>query len=475
MDQGSTAALVEYLSHLAVSDLPDPCLSTTRALLLDYLGVTLVGSRDESARAASAGADRVTAGGACTVIGRATSSATAAALANGTAAHALELDDGHLSGPIHPGVVVFSAALAASEIAPARVDGARFAVAIVAGYETMIRVAAAMGGAAYQRGFHPTGICGVFGAAVASSVILGLDRRQMSSAIGIAASMAAGCLQCLWDGSWTKRLHAGLAASNGLLASTLAEAGFKGPESAIEGRSGFLKAYVDAPRAEALTEHLGEGFGILATHVKVHACCRGTHSQIDGVLELRRRRTLVPDDIAAIEVTALDLAFPLVCEPAARKYHPESLVDAQFSLPFAVAIAAVFGRASVKEYSARVLHDARVRDIAARVRILRDPDLDARYPAEFPARVRILFNDGGADEITIDHPKGSPDHPLSWFELSDKYHQCADDVIGRAAADEIEERVQMLERLADVTSIWRRCRIGSEHEHAVAEQVSGRC
>lgn len=457
MKDGATATLVSYLTNLERSDLSVETHVMVRKLLLDYLGVTLIGSRDESSLAVVTGAGRAADGNRCTVIGRGPSSGWGAALANGTAAHALELDDGHLAGPIHPGVVIFSAAIAASELTDGPVDGGRFATAVVAGYEMMIRVALAMG-AGYSRGFHPTGICGVFGATVTASRLLGLDAERTTWAVGIAASMAGGCLQCLWDGSWTKRLHGGLAASNGLTAALLASAGFRGPGSALEGRSGFLQAYSDSPRPDLLVDSLGERFGILDTIMKAHACCRGCHPQIDGVLELGRRRRLVPSEIVSIEVTALEMVFPLVCEPAERKYNPTSLVDAQFSLPYAVSVAAIFGQASLAEYSETVLGSPEVRDLMRRVRIVRNPEFDSRYPRQFPARVTIEFTDGARLDVTVEQPKGSPENPLTWAEMNDKYHVCADEVIGQAASNEVSERVDQLETLSNVAPIWHLCR-----------------
>ena len=159
----------------------------------------------------------------------------------------MELDDTHQAGSIHPGVVMFSTAIAMSEIHP-EIGIGQFVSAVVAGYEVATRLAMALQPKFhYELGFHPTATCGVFGAAVTAAKLLHLSEEQMLSAVGIAGSMAAGSLEFLAEGTWTKRLHPGLAAQNGILAAKLAAEGFRGPATILEGRDGFLSAYSRRP------------------------------------------------------------------------------------------------------------------------------------------------------------------------------------------------------------------------------------
>src|SRR5260370_37786592 len=205
--------------------------------------------------------ERIGASGSSSIIGTGVrTSPGCAALANGAAAHAVELDDTHNAGSIHLGVVMFSTALALAE-AREDITPEHFLIAVIAGYEAAARIAMAVQPKEhYLLGFHPTSTCGVFGAAVTASKLLDLSAEHMLSALGIAGSMAAGSLEFLREGSWTKRLHAGLAAQSGIQAAMLAADGFRGPSTILEGRDGFLAGYSRQPIPERITEGLGESF-----------------------------------------------------------------------------------------------------------------------------------------------------------------------------------------------------------------------
>src|SRR5438876_1203265 len=196
----------------------------------------------------------------------------------------------------------------------------------------------ALGPAAhYRRGFHLTATCGAFGAAAAAGAVLGLEAAAIAAALGIAGSQAAGSMEFLADGSWTKRFQTGWAACAGLHAAALAQAGFSGPATILEGRFGFLHAYSDGATTAPLAAH--EGYELMRTSVKPHACCRYMQGPIDAVLALRAAHRIEPDQVERVEVGMLAAGFPIVCEPAEAKRRPASVVEAQFSLPFGVAVA----------------------------------------------------------------------------------------------------------------------------------------
>ena len=345
-----------------------------------------------------------------------------AALANGAAAHALEMDDTHQGGSIHLGATVFSAALAAAETAGA--SGTATLRAAVAGYEVAARLARALDPAAhYRRGFHPTGTCGVFGAAAAVGALLGLDPSALTVALGIAGSQAAGSMEFLADGAWTKRLHPGWAASGGLHAAALAAEGFRAPATILEGRFGILRAYSDGADPAPLLAP--DGYAILATSIKPYACCRYIQGPIDATLALRAAHGIIPPAVARIEVGVLASAFPIVCEPDSIKRRPASVVDAQFSLPFGVAVALVRGAASPAEFTPDVLADPSVRALTDRVVGTRDPALDAVYPSAWPSWVRITLHDGRQLAARVDHPRGDPQNFPTPGELDAKFRRLA--------------------------------------------------
>jgi 2-methylcitrate dehydratase PrpD len=418
--------LGDRVAALRSEALPPEVLERAHTFLRDYLGVTLGGALEESTVVLRRGLATLGLRGDATVLGTTERlGAPHAALANGAAAHALELDDTHQAGSIHLGATVFSAALAAAELAGA--GGALVLRAAVAGYEVAGRLARALDPAAhYRRGFHPTGTCGVFGAAAAAGVVLGLGGPALAAALGVAGSQAAGSLEFLADGAWTKRLHPGWAACAGLHAAAFARAGFRAPATILEGRFGFLRAYSEAADAGAV---LGDGFEICRTSIKPHACCRYVQGPIDAVLALRSAHRLVPAEVARVDVGMLGAGMPIVWEPPAVKRRPRSVVDAQFSLPFAVAVAIARGAASPAEFAPAMLGDPVLLALMDTVFAVPDATLDARYPAAWPSWVRIALRDGRRLEARIEHPRGDPENFPTADELEAKFRALAGRVL----------------------------------------------
>jgi 2-methylcitrate dehydratase PrpD len=306
----------------------------------------------------------------------------------------------------------------------------------------------------YRRGFHPTGTCGTFGAAAAVARLWGLEAGAMGQALGIAGSQAAGSMEFLATGAWTKRFHPGWAAHNGLIAAALARQGFTGPDTIIEGQAGFAQAYSQAPRPERVTQGLGTSFEILATAVKPHACCRYMQAPIDAILELIRTHNIVADDVAQVTLGILDTAFPIICEPAAIKYAPRSVVDAQFSMPFGAAVALLFRRASLAEFTPAMVAAPRVRALMQRVVHARDAELEQHFPREWPAWASIELHDGRKVSTTVRYPKGDPQNPLSWDELLAKYRELGRSVLPEDRLDTLAQHVRSLESAPDVAPLW---------------------
>jgi 2-methylcitrate dehydratase PrpD len=451
-----TRTLVRFSHSLNFKDFSREVLQQTKCLLLDYLGVAIAGSCTESSEAVYRMLARSTSSGPCTVIGTALeTSPEYAALANGTAAHGVELDDTHQPGSIHLGVVMFSAAVALSEILP-DVDRDQFVSAVVAGYEVAARLGIALQPKShYQLGFHPTATCGVFGAAVTAAKLLRLNEEQMLSAVGIAGSMAAGSLEFLADGAWTKRLHPGLAAQNGILAAKLAAEGFRGPGTILEGRDGFLNAYSRNSKPELVTRDLGQSFEILLTSIKPHACCRYMQAPIDGLIDLATAHDIHPEQVARVEVAVLQAGWPLVCEPQERKYSPSNTVDAQFSMPFGAAVALTFREAGLDQFTENNFQSPQIRSLAGKVVMSKDIRLEKNFPAEWPAHVQVHLTNGKRFEKYIRFPKGDPENPMSWEELSAKFRSLAMRVLPRSRCEQIINSVKELDQSAVLRDIWK--------------------
>ena len=432
--------LAEQLGREAVGirdgSLPPDVVARALDLLRDHLGVALGGAGEESSVVLRRGLAALGLQGGATVLGTAERlPAPHAALANGAAAHALEMDDTHQGGSLHLGATVFPAALAAAELVGA--SGERVLRAAVAGYDVAARLAMALGPAAhYRRGFHLTATCGAFGAAAAAGAVLGLDAAVIAAALGIAGSQAAGSMEFLADGSWTKRFQTGWAACAGLHAAALAQAGFSGPATILEGRFGFLHAYSDGATTAPLAAH--EGYELMRTSVKPHACCRYMQGPIDAVLALRAAHRIEPDQVERVEVGMLAAGFPIVCEPAEAKRRPASVVEAQFSLPFGVAVALARGAASPAEFAPACLRDPTVGGLMERVVGVRDPALDAAFPRAWPCWVRIALRGRPPLEAHIEHPRGDPESFLTPAELERKFRTLASRALPAAALARLE-------------------------------------
>ncbi len=450
-----TRTLVFFSHALSSKDLSSEVVERTKYLLLDYLGVAIAGSLTESSQPVYRMLARSASPGHCTVIGTASkTSPESAALANGAAAHSVELDDTHQAGSIHPGVVMFSTAIALSEIHP-DIDAGQFVSAVVAGYEVAARLAMALQPKShYELGFHPTSTCGVFGAAVTAAKLLRLSEEQMLSAVGIAGSMAAGSLEFLAEGTWTKRLHPGLAAQNGILAARLAAEGFQGPATILEGRDGFLWAYSRKAKPELVTQDLGQNFEIMRTSIKPHACCRYMQAPIDGLIELANEHEIYPEQIERVEVAVLEAGWPLVCEPRKRKYSPSNVVDAQFSMPYGAAVALTDRAAGLDQFSGDSFHSSQIKSLMGKVVLQKDMRIEKNFPAEWPALVSVHLTNGTHFEKYVRYPKGDPENPLTWQELSAKFHSLATRVFPTARCDQIIHSVRDMNSVAVLRDIW---------------------
>jgi 2-methylcitrate dehydratase PrpD len=334
-------------------------------------------------------------------VGRVTS-AWDAALANGTFAHALELDDDHRVAVLHPGAVVVPAAFSAAEAAGA--SGLAFLRALLVGYEVACRLGEVFRGSQFYHGVHPTAVCGVFGAAAAASVAMGLDRDATVRALGIAGTQASGLTEWRVDGSWIKRLHPGRAAQSGVLAARLAREGFTGPATIFEGNGGFFRAfsYGEAIDTGAMTRGLGEDHRALGTAIKPYPCCRFEHGAIDLAIEARA------NGIAAAEIEAVRVR---IYRTDVLSYHqePKNPVDAQFNVPYAVAVALLRGHVGLADFTDAAIREPDVLALCRRIDVVEDAEYTAKYPDEYWIELSITLQDGGTRRFLSTCPSGDPD------------------------------------------------------------------
>lgn len=449
--------VAEFCVNFSFSNLPDDVVWRAKHLILDILGVAIRGSILDSSIVMMDLVKEMRGIPESTVIGRKKKVPAAnAALANGTMAHGIEMDDVDTDASLHPGVAVIPAALAMAE--RQKIDGMIFITSVVLGYEIMIRIGKAIGypSSYYSRGFHATSVAGVFGGAVAAGKILNLPAEKLVWSMGIAGSQASGLLEFLKDGSWTKRMHPGWAAHSAVIAAILADKRFTGPATILEGEQGFLKAYSEKFDPAMVTDGLGKSFAIMNTSVKLYACCRYSISAVDAALKLVKENNILPGDVEVVTLRTFKKAIPLVVEPLEIKYAPRSVVDAQFSMPFAIAIAILKRRAFIDEFSEALIRDPEVLQLMKKIKIVYDPELDKDFPKVWPAQMEIKTRTGGKTyETLVKTLKGDSENPLIEKEFQEKFEILAESVIPAGTIAKIEEKVKGLEKLKDINELTR--------------------
>ena len=452
-ETGITQTLAKFASNVNYEDLPPDVVDRAKYFCLDFAGVTLNGSTTDSAKAVVRALDDVGRSGPSTIVGTNKRALPEyAAMANGTAFHSIEMDDVNNEASLHPGVVAFPTALAMADIAP--VSGKDFISAVVAGYDVIIRLGRALKPKEhYGRGFHPTGTCGAFGGAAVAARLLGLQGDDYTHALGIAGSQAAGSMEYLAQGAWTKRLHPGWSAHSGIWAALLARAGYSGPTTILEGRDGFLNAYSGDPDPSLVLKDLGEEYQVTRTSVKPHACCRYNQGPIDCLLEIGKSNDFQAMDIEEVKIGVLSQGMRLVAEPVEAKRNPKSVVDMQFSMPFAAAVALSYGSASLNEYAIGIPDRPEVRHIMDRVQCLTDPKLDAQTPKLFPAWAEVRTSNGRTMRSELTYPKGDPENPVTWDEMRTKFKLLSAPVISNQRQKEIISAIDSLEQMNDVRQL----------------------
>ena len=452
MPESLTRELARYAATFPGKDIPVPVRQAAAHVLLDTLACGLAGLAEPSSRAVAEVVSGESSDGICTALGLDRPvSLHAASLINGTTAHALDFDDTHDRAVLHAGVSVIPAALAAAEATGA--SGRALLDAIVIGYDVHVRVALAATQAPGHSGWHYTSSCGVFGAAAAAGRLLGLDQARMADALGIALAQASGTLQSEHDGSWTKRLQPGLAAAGGILAAQLARRGFRGPHEALEGRFGFYRVYLRAVDPTPVLDALGRRFEVEQSSLKPYPTCRFTHAPAAALQDIICGQGLGPDAIDEIEARVSGAAFAEVCEPPEAKCRPASRVHAQFSLAYALACIAHHGTIGLADLTEEGVRRPELLALAARVRCVRDPGLDARWGETIgEAEVRLRCR-AGAVLTARSLPSGGPGRPLAAAERLAKVRDCvAWGAIG-LAPEALIEAVAGLPGAADLAAL----------------------
>ena len=441
--------IARWTGALTLDDVPAEVAEAAKLHLLDTLGCGLaanalgIATEGRETMAELGGEERAT------VIGlRSALPAANAAFANAMVCHGLDFDDTHSDSVAHVTVVTGPTALAAGEALEA--SGRDVLAAMVGANEIVARVGMAATGLFHKRGFHPTAVCGIFGATTATARLGGLGEERTASALGIAGSLASGIFAYLEDGTPTKPIHPAWAAHGAVLASRLAEHGAEGPPSVFEGRFGLYHSFLGTEPGEIDLEgqlaDLGSRWETPRIAFKPYPACHFMHGSLGAVAEAAEG--LSPDDVDEVVVAVPEAGVSLVLEPTASKVAPRSEYEAKFSLQYSAAAMIVHGRVGVASYTDEAIADPRVLELTKRVRYeTRDYP---SYPAAFPGGVRIRTRDGRTLEADFPHQRGGPENPMSAGEVREKFRENAGLALEAGAAEQLEEAILALEQQHDL-------------------------
>jgi 2-methylcitrate dehydratase PrpD len=435
---GVTESLARFAVTTRWDDIPSPVRHQAKRSLINFFAVALAGCRtgpvEMALRSLAEFSDRKQA----TVVGRTERmDVLSAAFLNAASANVHDYCDTHLRTVIHPTAPVAPAVLALAEWR--RLSGPDLLLAFILGNEIQARIGLAISPSHYNRGWHITSTCGVFGAAAGAGKLAGLDERRMVWALGHAATQSAGLCECL--GTPAKSLSVGNAARNGLWSALLAEQGFDGPPEPLAGVQGFYHALAETPDLSLVTDGLGESWEIMATSYKPYPCGFVIHPVLDCVLDWRRENPTA-------EVT--DVAVrgnPLL---AVRTDRPDISTgrESQVSVQHAVAAALVTGKAGLDQFTDACVNDPRVLALRGKVEVARDDAFST-----IAAAVEITTADGTVHKLSQAAARGSDVNPLSDQALEEKLRTTAAGWDSHYDATPLISAIWALDESTDVSAL----------------------
>jgi 2-methylcitrate dehydratase PrpD len=449
---GVTQELTRFVARTRLQDVPAEVTRLALGFILDGLGVALAGQQEEGTRLILKYARRLGGPAEVPVLGTPYKLPVShAALVNGVSAHAMDYDDTQLSTSkeavygllTHPTAPVLNAALAAG--ARKRINGLELLIAYIAGVEVECRIADAINPRHYRAGFHSTATIGGLGAAMAVGKILRLTEEQLLRALGIAASMASGLRENF--GTMTKPLHAGRAAENGVTAALLAQAGHTAALNILEAQRGFFNAMAGGFDESKLSGRLGQPYFMQEPGISIKPYPSGSlsHPAQDLILKLVCEHDLHAEQIESVEVGTNSNVPNALIYPM-----PKTALEGKFSIPFCMAIAILERKAGIAQFIDAKVRAAKTVALMKRVKLCVDDEMEKLGYDQVRSKIRITLRDGRTLEGRADVARGHPQKPMTWGELTEKFHDCAALVLPRVQADAV---VRFVERLPEQRSL----------------------
>jgi len=438
----TTHQVAEFGANLQYADLPDDLIVNAKRCIRDSLGCGLFGSpkpwtQSVARVVASLGqAPKASAWGI-----KLRADALGAAFINGTAAQGFELDDCHDQSMSHYGAGVVPAVLACAE-GFGTFSGKDVILATVAGYELGTRIGNTVSPHAFHRGFHPCGLTSTFASAAAIARLLGLTTDQYVSALGLAGSQAAGLMASQF-GAMAKRFHSGKAAQNGIIAALCAREGLTGVRNVLEAPyGGFCSTYAAEYNLDWATDGLGSEFEMRRNGFKRYSSLASSQTSVDALRQIIARTDIKGEDVAKVRIGTTNMVYVHCGWP----YEPKETITAQMNLPYTAAVTLLEGNAFVDQYADEKLRDPVILDLADRVEVYVDPELDAGGPHEMRAvRAEVTMRSGEVHREDVTYRSGHWKNPLSEDVLKGKFRDLAGRVLVGDAVTEVERIIDNLE------------------------------
>jgi 2-methylcitrate dehydratase PrpD len=404
-----TATLAKFVAETRWQDLPAEATHQAKRSLMNFFAVALTGCRNETIESALRTLAMFSGGKQAAIVGRRERiDALNAAFINAAGSNVLDFCDTHVPTAIHPTAPLAPPLLALGELQ--RVTGRDLLLAFVLGQEVECRIGLAISPSHYNRGWHITATCGVFGAAAGSGKLLALSPEQMVWALGTAATEAAGLCECL--GTPAKSVGVGNAARNGLLAALLAKDNFEGPAEPLNGKQGYYNALTETPKLDVLIDGLGAHWEIMPTSYKPYPCGFVLHPALDCVLDWRRDH---PNEVVEKVVV---IGNPLMSLRANRPNITAGR-ESQVSVQHSVAAALVTGKAGLDQFTDACVNDPKVLAVRSKVELLQD----AAIPT---TAAKVVITAGGKTyNMSQAAARGSDANPMSDNDLEDKLRDAA--------------------------------------------------
>ncbi len=435
---GETQELTSFVSSTSYDDLPQSVIDAMKKYTLDVIGSGMVGAKLPWADMVLAMAREQSGVEDASVFateGKMTTSQ--AALVNGVMVGGFESE--HVGHTSHPAGTVGPAALAVAEKEGS--SGKEFILATALGYEVVCRIGVAQTGKVETvRGFHNPSANGPFSAAAAVGVLLGFDHDTHTRAFGIAGSHCGGLVEYAWEGSMTKRLHLGRASQLGLESALLAQKGFTGPSTIIEGKYGYLQAFSPEPQIEKLLEGIGSTWLLETLNVKAYPVHMTTQAIVTAIQAFKQQQSFDPDSVEKIHIRAEERAMM----PKFQDATPTSEMGAQYSMPFTTAVAFYRDLDDPLQYDPSVLEHPGI------IRLSKAITIEAAGESGPGLDVTI---DGTVHSLSAHTFKGSATNPADFDTVADKFRRFSKHVLDSKTQDQIVELVGSLDELDDVSKL----------------------